>query len=142
MSVYEDVALPLKLKQVKGIKKKVESTLSQVGILHLKDSLPKNLSGGQRQRVGIARALAYNTDIILMDEPFSALDIKTSEELHKDILDLWQKTGKTIVIISHLLEEAVLLGQEIVLLKNGKILKKFQNSLEYPRNGMSHDFLN
>lgn len=142
MSVYDNVALPLKLRGTRGIKKKVESSLTQVGILHLKDQLPKNLSGGQRQRVGIARALAYNTDIILMDEPFSALDMKTAAELHKDILALWQKTGKTIIIISHLLEEAVLLGQEIILLKNGKLIKKFQNSLDYPRNEMSHDFLN
>jgi NitT/TauT family transport system ATP-binding protein len=139
LSAYDNVALPLKLRGEKKINKKVLQSLAEVGILDLRDSLPKKLSGGQRQRVGLARALAYNTDIILLDEPFSALDIKTASELHQDILNLWRNTGKTIIMISHQLEDVVHLAQEIIVLKNGKLLKKFENEQEYPRNEMSHE---
>ena len=144
MSIYDNVALPLKLKKLSEtkIKKSVNLALKEVELENFKDKLPREVSGGQRQRVGIARALAYETPIILMDEPFSALDVKTTEELHKIILDLWQKRHLTIVMISHSLEEAVHLGQKIVLVKDSKIHKTFENQLPYPRDETSIEFLN
>ncbi len=143
LSIYENVALPLKLKNMSNakIKKNTNIALKEVEIENLKTKLPRQVSGGERQRVGIARALSFNAPIILMDEPFSALDIKTTEDLHKIILDLWVKRNLTIVMISHSLEEAAHLGQKIVLLKNAKIHKVFENKQAYPRDETSLEFL-
>ncbi len=114
---------------------KTES-LKYIEMMGLKDfeyKYPHELSGGQRQRVGIARALAVNTDVLLMDEPFSALDTATTEELHKDLLKIWQVTGKTVVMISHSIEEAVTLADKIMLMKAGHCEEIFSVILPRPR---------
>ena len=104
-----------------------------VGLEHFGDKYPRELSGGQRQRVGIARALAIEPKVLLLDEPFSSLDPRTTEELHKDILKIWKETKITVVMVSHLIEEAVSLADRVVLMKNGAIEEIFSVTLPYPR---------
>ncbi|WP_422486562.1 ABC transporter ATP-binding protein [Gudongella sp. DL1XJH-153] len=87
------------------------------------DRYPHELSGGQQQRIGVARALAVNPDIILMDEPFSALDPVTREQLQKELLRLQDDLGKTIVFVTHDMDEALKIGDKIAVMKDGKILQ-------------------
>lgn len=141
LSVYDNVAFALLNTNLsdKDKKLKITQALDDVGLLTFKDKLPREISGGQRQRIGIARALVSDAEILLLDEPFSALDIGTTYELHADLIQIWQKQHKTIVLISHSLEEAVLLGQTIYIIKNGEIQKVFDNPAPYPRNIQNQD---
>ncbi len=107
--------------------------LSLVDLENFKHKYPRELSGGQRQRVGLARALATEPDILLLDEPFSALDTITTEELHNYLLSIWQETQKTIIMVSHMLQEAVLLSDRIGIMKNGEITKIETVNLPRPR---------
>ncbi len=94
----------------------INETLETVGLSEERDSYPLRLSGGMRQRVGIARALSVDPSILLMDEPFSSLDELTARNLRNDLIDLWQKTGKTIVFVTHDISEAVYLSESITFL--------------------------
>ncbi|WP_037319527.1 ABC transporter ATP-binding protein [Amycolatopsis orientalis] len=90
--------------------------LDLVGLSGFGDHLPHQLSGGMKQRVAIARSLAYDPDVLLMDEPFAALDSQTRELLQEELRRIWGRTGKTIVFITHSIEEAVYLGQKVAVL--------------------------
>ncbi len=105
----DNVALGLEDKGLSRqiLERRIDVELARVNMLAYKDKYPNELSGGQRQRVGIARALATDPAVLLLDEPFSALDPKTTAELHDDIIEIWRQTKKTIVMVSHLIEEAV-----------------------------------
>lgn len=142
LTVYDNVALPLRAHHSNEIKIKRECR-EHIGMMGLEEyayKYPRDLSGGQRQRVGIARALTINPDVILLDEPFSALDPKTTDELHRDILALWNATKKTIVLVSHLIEEAVSLSQRVIVMKNYTIVAEFSITLPYPRRDQEADF--
>jgi NitT/TauT family transport system ATP-binding protein len=89
--------------------------LQLVGLAQLADQYPATMSGGERQRVSLARALAVDPDIILMDEPFSALDPNTRQALRAQLLELWQRTGKTIVFVTHDIDEALLLADRVLM---------------------------
>jgi osmoprotectant transport system ATP-binding protein len=107
------------------------------------EKYPRELSGGQRQRVGVARALAANPDIILMDEPFGAVDEITRRSLQDEIVKLHQSLNKTIIFVTHDIEEAFKLGTRIVLFNKGKIIQEGtkQEILTNPKNEFVEDFL-
>lgn len=107
-------------------------------------SYPRELSGGQRQRVGIARALAANPRIIFMDEPFSELDSFTAKELREEFLDIWRTTRPTIVMVTHLVPEAIELADRIAVLTDRPALVKkiITNTLPRPRIKRSNEFYN
>lgn len=109
--------------------------LGLVGLSNHRHKYPKELSGGMKQRAALARTLANDPAVILMDEPFGALDAQTREELQQELLDLWQATSKTILFVTHSIEEAVLLGDMIALFaaNPGRLLHLFDNPLARPR---------
>ena len=119
-SVYENVALGLKIRRTgkAAIRRKVEPILDELGIASLAGRYPVQLSGGQQQRVAIARALAIDPNILLMDEPFSALDALTREHLQNLLLELWRNRRLTYIIVTHSVEEAVFLGARVMVLSN------------------------
>ncbi|RWG06077.1 ABC transporter ATP-binding protein [Mesorhizobium sp.] len=90
--------------------------LEMVGLAEFGDRYPHELSGGMKQRVAIARSLAYDPDVLLMDEPFAALDAQTRENLQGELIRIWQESGKTIVFITHGIDEAIYLGQRIAVM--------------------------
>lgn len=123
------------------IRSTAQKYFKMLGLAGLEEKLPRELSGGERQRVGIARALAVNPHVLLLDEPFSALDPKTTDELHKDIVKIWKETGKTIVMVSHSIEEAVALGTMVILVKDYAVKKIFDIDLPRPRHEHATPFM-
>jgi ABC-type nitrate/sulfonate/bicarbonate transport system ATPase subunit len=119
-TVWENVALALKIRKTpKDVVSTVTaSLLEELGIGAFASRYPVQISGGQQQRVAIARALATSPDILLMDEPFSALDALTREHLQNTLLAMWQKRRLTYVIVTHSVEEAVFLGRTIMILSD------------------------
>lgn len=143
LSVYENAAFGLRTKgcaeeKVAAI---VTRELNALHLENLRNVYPPELSGGQRQRVGIARALAVGPSVLLLDEPFSALDPKTSAELHDDLIALWREKKFTIVMVSHLIEEAVSLADRIILMRDGGIVEQFPIRLSYPRRENAQGFM-
>jgi NitT/TauT family transport system ATP-binding protein len=116
--------------------------LDLVGLKQFKNSYPSELSGGMRQRVAVARALALEPVLLLMDEPFGALDAQTRNMLQKELLEIWEKTKKTIVFITHSVDEAVYLADRIIVLtpRPGRICQIFPIELKRPRDRTSVEF--
>lgn len=118
MTVAENVAFGLKLQKLPKSERqqRVAYYLEVVGLTNFARALPRELSGGMQQRVAIARSLACQPKILLMDEPFGALDVQTKETMQEFLLDLWRRTGTTILMITHDVEEAIFLSQRIYVL--------------------------
>ena len=118
MTVAENVGFGLKLQKLRKSERlqRVAYYLEVVGLTEFARALPRELSGGMQQRVAIARALACQPKILLMDEPFGALDVQTKETMQEFLLDLWRRTGTTILMITHDVEEAIFLSQRIYVL--------------------------
>lgn len=132
LTVLENVTYGLRLKKIskEEAEKKAIEMLKMVHLGNYIHSYPHQLSGGMKQRVSIARALVMEPDILLMDEPFAALDEQTRMVLHKELLDIWKKTKVTIFFITHNIREAVLLSEKIVVFatRPGKIKATFTST--------------
>lgn len=110
--------------------------LARVGLEHHKDKYPHQMSGGMRKRVMLAQTLIRNPDIILMDEPFSALDIQTRQQMENEVLDIWMSQRKAVLFITHDLDEAIAMSDRVVILAAGpatRIIGEFVIDLERPR---------
>ena len=143
-NVIDNIAFGL---EMNGIPKEdryriAEHYLDLVNLSQFKTSYPSELSGGMRQRIAVARALALEPVLLLMDEPFGALDAQTRNMLQKELLDIWDKTRKTIIFITHSVDEAVFLADRIIVLtpRPGRICQIFPVELKRPRDRTSVEF--
>ena len=137
LTVQQNVEFGLKMQGIPK-KRREEIAHKHLQLVHLENfsrSYIHQLSGGMKQRVSLARALAMDPEILLMDEPFAALDVQTRRKLSQDVLEIWQKTKKTIIFVTHQLEEAISLGDRVVLFSAnpGRIRKEFLINLPRPR---------
>ncbi|RDU72773.1 nitrate ABC transporter ATP-binding protein [Helicobacter aurati] len=126
-SAFENIRFVLKANKIPDGDKIAKKYLEIVGLHEHSDKFPSALSGGQKQRVAIARAMCLKPDILLLDEPFSALDYFIRENLQKLILRLSKSLNMTIVFVTHDIDEAILLGDRIIILHEGKIVREFDN---------------
>ncbi len=140
LTVLENVEAPLQARAMEPAerRKRALKMLDTVGLDGFQQAFPKELSGGMRQRVGFARALVVEPEVLFMDEPFSALDVLTAENLRSELLELWQKKTmptQSIFIVTHNIEEAVLLADRIIVLGRnpGHIRTDFRVTLQHPR---------
>lgn len=144
LSLSDNVALGLRAKHLDEdtVQKETAAYIDMMELNEVAQKYPREVSGGQKQRVGVARALAVNPDVLLLDEPFSALDAKTTNDLHEDLVRIWMQTKKTIVMVSHSIEEAVFLAQRIILMKDSTVDKLFPVTLPRPRHEEDREFIN
>ena len=136
-SVRENVRLPLKLAHVprEAAMARVEEALTLVGLFEFADALPRELSGGMNMRVSLARALVTDPDILLMDEPFAALDEITRFRLNNDLLALWRNLRKTVIFVTHSVFESVYLSQRVIVMTSrpGLLSAEFRIDTAEPR---------
>ncbi len=141
-SVRTNVRLPLDLAGVprQEAEARVTEALALVGLEKFADQLPRALSGGMQMRVSIARGLVTQPDLLLMDEPFGALDEITRHKLDAELLDLWRKKGLTIIFVTHSIHEAVFLSSRVIMMaaRPGRVVEEFRIDEPYPR---SADFM-
>ena len=147
LTVFENVALGLEAQRLprSEIRKRSLAAIDLIGLDGFESAYPRELSGGMRQRVGFARALVVHPNILLMDEPFSALDVLTAETLRTDFLDLWAEGRmpiKGVVLVTHNIEEAVLMCDRILVFGSnpGRILSEIKVTLPQPRNRLDPNF--
>jgi len=141
LTVQENVELGLEAQGVKKAEReeRTEAAIDLIGLGGYDSAYPKELSGGMRQRVGLARALVVHPDLLLMDEPFSALDVLTAETLRTDLIDLWMDKKlpvKSILIVTHNIEEAVLMCDRILVFSSnpGRVAQELKVPFPHPRN--------
>ena len=141
MSVRENIAFGPKMKKTPTarINEIVDHLLTTVGLQDFGEKAVYELSGGMQQRVALARCLANDPEVILMDEPLGALDALTREKMQGLVLKLWKETGKTIILITHSVEEALLLGERLLVMapRPGRIHKEYR--LPFAENGVDQD---
>jgi len=147
LTVLENVELGLDALGLRGdeSRRRAEQAIDLIGLDGFQTAYPRELSGGMRQRVGFARAIAVRPDVLLMDEPFSALDVLTAETLRTDFLDLWEERQlptKAVLMVTHNIEEAVLMCDRLLLLapNPGRIAAEIPVPLARPRNRLDQEF--
>ncbi|HEV8601361.1 MAG TPA: ABC transporter ATP-binding protein [Patescibacteria group bacterium] len=144
MTIAENIELGLLSRQFSEAARReiVNNELKQFGLEKFSKAYPRELSGGMRQRVGIARALASQPKIIFMDEPFSELDSFTAEELRQELLAIWMERKPTIIMVTHIIQEALELADRVAVLsaRPAKIERIVKNTLQRPRQKRSEDF--
>lgn len=144
LTALDNVAFGLRMSGMKREEREhiAREKLKEVGLVHLENHFPAALSGGQRQRVGLARALAISPDLLIMDEPFSNLDTITAESLKTDLLKIWHEYGMTILMVNHLIPDAIELSDHIIIMgaHPGHIEKTFTIDLPRPRNIRNEPF--
>jgi NitT/TauT family transport system ATP-binding protein len=144
MTVARNIAFGLELKGASGgeIRERVDALLEKLGLGEFRNRFPKDLSGGMRQRVAIARLLAIDSPVMLMDEPFGALDALTRRTLQDELLRIWRDSGKTILFVTHSIEESLYLANRIVVMtyRPGTIKRDLKVDLAYPRDPAGIEF--
>lgn len=147
MTIAENIAIVPEMKRwkKKKINERIDNLLDMVGLdpRTYRNRKPAELSGGQQQRIGVVRALAADPEVVLMDEPFSALDPLSREQLQQDIRTLQQKIKKTIVFVTHDMDEAMALGDRVCLMKDGETVQidTPQNMILHPANDFVREFI-
>ncbi|MCH8236714.1 MAG: ABC transporter ATP-binding protein [Proteobacteria bacterium] len=144
-TISDNIALGLEGLEVTDSvrEERVNGTLDLIGLADCRDRWPYQLSGGQRQRIGIARALAVEPDILLMDEPFGALDAITRAVLQDELLRIWKETRKSVLFVTHDIEEAVYLGDRVLLLggKPAEIIREYPITMDRAKRRGGEGFL-
>ncbi len=147
LTVQENVELGLEARGVPRAERerRAEGAIDMIGLGGFENAYPKELSGGMRQRVGLARALVVHPDLLLMDEPFSALDVLTAETLRTDLIDLWvdgKLPVKSVLMVTHNIEEAVLMCDRILVFSSnpGRVAHELKVPFPHPRNRLDADF--
>ena len=142
LTVYENMAFSLdKSLLSEAVDTIVNPILNQLGLESFRDAYPAQLSGGMAQRVSLGRTLCYDPDLILMDEPFGALDYFTRKKLQHEMVELFLLQKKTVIFVTHDVSEAIYLGQKILVMDEGRIVKEIPIEMSYPRNLASSDIL-
>tara|TARA_B100000315_G_scaffold243015_1_gene265924 strand:- start:1295 stop:2059 length:765 start_codon:yes stop_codon:yes gene_type:complete len=135
--ILENVQLPAEILglPMKAARERAKDLLNMVGLDGFEDKYPYELSGGMQQRAAIARALVHDPKLILMDEPFGALDAMTREKMNLELLDIWQKSQKTIIFVTHGIQEAVFLGTHVAVMSPSpaRLADYFEVDLPHPR---------
>ena len=136
-TVLDNVLVQLELRGLRkqSFKEKAMALLARVGLAEFADRYPRELSGGMRQRTAIVRALIHDPPFLLMDEPFGALDALTREQMRLDLEALWMETGKTVLFITHSIDEAVLLADRVIVMSErpGRVEREIPIALRRPR---------
>ncbi|MBA1303240.1 ABC transporter ATP-binding protein [Stutzerimonas stutzeri] len=144
LSVWENVAFHLKMRGASKAdrREKAQRYIEMVGLRGFENHFPSELSGGMNQRVGIARALLMNPEVILMDEPFGALDEQTKMDMHSELIRIWRESQSTIVFVTHGIDESLALGTHVAVMsaRPGRIRELLPIELERPRDPTSAAF--
>jgi len=139
-TALENASFPFEImfgkKVAKERRSEIERLFAIAGLTGFEDAYPHELSGGMKQRVSIVRALSYDPQVLLMDEPFGAIDAITRESLNNVLLDIWSKTGKTIIFVTHDIAEAIYLSDRVIVMGRnpGRIIETIHIPLDRPRN--------
>ncbi len=134
LTVFENIAYGLRMARTpeKQLKETVQRYIKLIGLSGFEDRFPRELSGGMKQRVALARTFVYGPDVLLLDEPFGALDSQTRETMQDELLRLWQSSGKTVLMVTHDVNEAVYLSDRVLVMSKrpGRIVSEFKIDLD------------
>lgn len=143
LTVEKNAAFGIQNLNKDEVKSKLDNILKLVGLENFRKAYPYELSGGMAQRVAIARALAFKPKVLLIDEPFSALDAQTRARMQLELVNLWQKTGKNVILVTHDINEALLVSQRIIIMSSspGTIKEIIEVPFSYPRDADTIEFI-
>jgi sulfonate transport system ATP-binding protein len=141
LTVEQNMAFSLARQTDKAhVSKTVDAYLDLLGLADFRNAYPSQISGGMAQRVALGRTLCFDPDIILMDEPFGALDAFTRRNLQKELVRIFLSQRKTILFVTHDVDEAVFLGQRVLVMDQGRLIQETEVNLPYPRDPLSKEF--